>query len=353
VSTAPWGWPSGPGNRTPVTAQHLHLGGPPVARAQDLLDERAYLALAQDLEVVPAGRVRQVEARAQRLVGQDHPAPMVHGHDPVVHGGQDGLGARPVAGDLGDALLELVGRAVDDASQLPELVGPVDAAARGEVALGEAPGGVHHLVERARQRRGQSRGEERGEDEGEGQGHGHRPLQLRPLLLDPAQRQRHARDADHLPLVADDDRGVEQVVPHGGAVAHRAARARGHGLLDLGPVAVVLHRAQGRAGQRGVGQHAPIRGDDGDPGADVAGRRVDEPVQLVRGTALRQRLLHHPRHQAGLGQERGPDMVQRAALQTGPHQRQHGQERGGAGGHGRDRDAPAQPEPHCGSSAMR
>src|SRR3989442_969631 len=83
-------------------------GGPSLTGAQDFLDEAAHLALADDLDVVAAHGVLEVEAARQGLVREQHVPPVVHRQHPVLHRGEDGLDAGPLPGDLGQALLELV-----------------------------------------------------------------------------------------------------------------------------------------------------------------------------------------------------------------------------------------------------
>ena len=334
-------------------AEHLDLVHPAGPRAQDLLQQLADLALPDHLQVMAADRLPQLEAAAQRLVGEEHDPAMVDGHDAVLHRGEDGVDARPVAGDLGDAVLQLVGRPVEDPGQLADLVGAAHRAAGRKVAGREAPRGVHHLTERPRQRRREGGGKERDQREGQGEGDGHRPLQVVDLLLHAAERERDARDADDAGPMLDGHRGVEQVVAHGRAVADGAARAHLQGLLDLGPVQMVLHRAQRVPGQRGVRDHRPVGGDDRHPGLDVAGRLVDDGVDLVGRPALGERLRDHPRHQPRLGEQPPAHLLDRAPMQVGPLEREHDHEGGRRRRDGGDRDAAPQPQRHCGSSLSR
>ena len=77
---------------------------------------------------------------------------MVDRQDAVVERRQDRVGAGAVAGQLGDALLLLVRRVVDDAHQLTQLVVAPHLDARREVPAGELVGGLHDLPERAPER---------------------------------------------------------------------------------------------------------------------------------------------------------------------------------------------------------
>ena len=69
----------------------------------------------------------------------------------LLHGGENGLGARAAAGDLVDAPLQLVGGLIQDAPQLADLVAPAHGGAGGEVAGGDAARRPHHLRRSAAQ----------------------------------------------------------------------------------------------------------------------------------------------------------------------------------------------------------
>ena len=79
----------------------------------------------------------------------------------VVHRGEDRVGAAAVAGDLGQPPLQLVGRLVDDARQLAELVArAARGCARARLPAASCARRVHDLGERAAER-AESRSERR------------------------------------------------------------------------------------------------------------------------------------------------------------------------------------------------
>ncbi len=200
--------------------EKLHLGLAPLPGAQDPLDERADLALPDHLEVVAAESVAEIHGLLEARVGEDHGAPVVHREDSVVHGGEDGVGASPVAGDLRHPPLQLVGGLVDDARQLAELVVAADPDAGGQVALGILPSGLHDLLERAAQRGREQDGEARRREEREGEGQRRGAPEVPALLLDRLDaRGRREPTPTIRPPERTGTARVEELGSHGGAAA--------------------------------------------------------------------------------------------------------------------------------------
>ena len=330
----------------PLQVEDLDFDQPPLAGAQHLFDQAAHLALPDHLQVVPAHGLPELEAAGEGLVGQDHRALVVHREHAVLHREEDGLDARPLAGHLAQALLQLVGREVEDACQLSELVAAPHPDPRGQVAGGELAGRVHDLSHRAGEGRGQGEAEQAGDAEGQEQGEALGASEVGRLLLDRLERRGHPRDPENAAAVANRDRGVEQVAAHGRAVTHGRAGPGSEGLPDLGPAAVVLQRGQVGAGNRGIGDHPAVRGHDRHPRPHLAGRLVHERVQLRRGGAARQPLLDHPGHEARLREQGRARLFEGALAQARLGQEVDGQEGGRGGGRRRHRHARAQSEGH-------
>ena len=184
-----------------------------------------------------------------------------------------------------------------------------------EVAARELARGLHDLAERAAETaREQQRHEPARGERHEARERGAAP-QRPALRLDPLDAAAQPRDPDDPARAADRDRRVQQ--PH----ADRRARALGPRDLagerahHLGAAAVVLDRRELGARQRRVGEHAPVRADDRHPRVHLARRRVDQAVELVVRRAASERVLDHPRHQAGLGGQAGEGVVARAPLE--------------------------------------
>ena len=111
-----------------------------------------------------------------------------------------------------------------------------------------------------------------------------------PQSVAPEARERQRR-------VVDPHGNVEQVGADSRAEAPRDTKSGAPGAHDLDAVAVVLHRGETRPILGRVGQHSPIRGDQGDPGAHLGcegiGLRVKLGQRDVWPTA-RQEFRHEP-----------------------------------------------------------
>jgi hypothetical protein len=321
----------------------LRLQDLALARLQDVLQHLAHLALAHRLDEGVADWIAQAQAGAQRLVRQQDDSLVVHREHALFHRGQDRVHARPLARDLGDPLLELVGRAVQDARQLAQLVGARDRAARVQVAGRELAGRVHHAVEGTGQRGREDHRQQRRDHERQQRRGDDRARQVARLLAHAAQRQRHPRHAQQMALLAHGHRGVHEVVRHRCAAAHRRAVPRPQRVLDLRSLEMVLQREQRRSRHGGVRDHASVRQDDGDPRVQVAGRLVHQRVDGREVRALRQRGLHQPSHQPRLRFQRHGHLLGRALAEPRQRQQQDGDQRGRRRHDGRDADPSTQP----------
>jgi hypothetical protein len=302
---------------------------------------------------VAPDRVGQHQRAAQGAVGEHDTAAVVHGQHAVLHRREDRLGSRTVAGAIRELLLEALGGLIEDACQLAQLVLARHADPRVQVAGGELAGAGHDLGDRPRERRRERRRQHRRDQEREPRGRHHGATQRRHLLLDAGQRHGHARHADHPARAADRDGYVQQVLLHGDAVAHGRRLVGREGLAHLGPAAVVLQRGELGAGGRGVRQHPPVGGDDRDAGVHVVRGGVHEPVEERAVRAAGQRLLHHARHQPGLGQQAVAGLVEGAPAQSRADQDEDHDERRRRRGDRSERDARAQAAGHSGSWARR
>jgi hypothetical protein len=179
-----------------------------------------------------------------------------------------------------DAGAELVAHGVDGAGEIAELVVALDPVPRARVAPGgDLDGGPGDLAHRRRERRDpERRRDERADRDRDGD-----DRELLRQLADPQrERVRGEREADEparrVGLVRPHG-DVEHLLPERVAEAARPAGAGAARLRDLGPRPVVLH---GRGVVVGVGEDAPVAGDD----RDARGRVAAEP--------LRERVGHGP-----------------------------------------------------------
>ena len=127
----------------------------------------------------------------------------------------------------------------------------------------------------------------------------------------------------------------------------------GEGAHHLGAAAVVLDGRELGAGQGRVREHAPVRADDRHARVHLAGRRVDQAVELAARRAASQGVLDDARHQAGLGGQAGEGVVARAPLERRARDEQQHAEHDGGRHHRRHHHAPAQGQPASHSSLPR
>jgi hypothetical protein len=85
----------------------------------------------------------------------------------------------------------------------------------------------------------------------------------------------------------------------------------------------------------------------------VAGRVVDETIDLLRAGASGERLLHDARHQARLVQERLARVLEGAPAKDPAGEEQHDEQRGRGGDEGGDGHARAQAQHQDSFSPLR
>ena len=279
---------------------------------------------------------------------------MVHREHAVLHRRKRGLGARAVAGDLRDARLELVRRPVQDARQLAHLVRAVHAAAGGEVAPRELARRFHDLAQRSGQRRGERGGEGRGGRVRDGQREQQRALEIARFLLDVAQGQGDAGHAPHRAPGPDGHRRVEH-----------ASRRRWR--CDARPRPGRRTAPAAPPGDRRGCRARPARRPDSAESASTRPSRATIVTRArtsraaastsassdIRAGPLRERRLHHARHQVGLRQELVARLLHRPPAEGRAADEQHDQQRGGHGEEGGDDHAAPQPRHHSPSCARR